>query len=312
MKKIKIFAGSSHPKLAKKICQQLNLPSSPLKIRKYANGCFEVFLKDEISQKIVFLIQTSVPQRLHENLWELFQMINAAKRNGAKEIVVVMPYVSYARSDKIHDFGMTITGKLLVKLLEESGMTRFIGIDFHSELFERFFSKAKVYHLSALPLIANYLATKNLENAILLPGDEGALKRGTFLARKLKIPLGFVKKTRISDTQVKIEKIIGGVRRKDIILVDDEISPAATTLKTLGKKLEKCEAKNLTVTVTHSLIGPKTAKNLQQLKILKEIIVTDTVPISKKARNLLPLKVLSVAELLSDAIKEVIKEITLS
>lgn len=308
MEKIKIFTGRSHTNLAKKICQQLQVSLSPIEIKEYANGCFEVTLKDNVSNKIVFLIQTSLPDpcRLHQDIWELCQMIDATLKSGAKEAVVVMPYISYARSDKIYTPGMGIAGELLVRLLETSGMRRFIGIDFHSKEFEKFFSsKTKVYHLSALPLIARYLKGKNLKDTILLPGDQAAFKKTSFLARKLDLPLGSVMKKRISDTKVKIEKIRGDIVNKDIIIFDDEISPVATTVSTLGKELEKRGANSLTVAVTHASIVPKTVEILQRIKILKEIIVTDTVPISKEIKKSLSLKILSVAELLAEKIREI-------
>jgi len=311
LEKIKIFSGKSCPELAEKICQQLGTSLSPLKIKEYANGCFEVIIKDDVRNKIVFLIQTSVPnpRYLHENLWELFQMTSAAFESGAKEIIVVIPYVSYARSDKIYTPGMTISGELLVKLLEASGMTRFIGIDFHSKEFEEFFSKkTKVYHLSALPLIVRYLKTKNLENVTLLPGDKGAQKRTSLLAEKLDVPVGSVEKTRISDTKAKIEKISGNITGRDIVLFDDEISPVATTVRTLAKELDKYGAKDLTVAVTHASITQETVRRLRKIKILKEIIITDTVPIPEKIRKSLPLTVLSVTELLVTTIKTISEE----
>ena len=330
MNEVKIFSGSSSQLLAGKICQQVGVSPSPFKIKEYANGCFEVVLQDSVKDCKVFLIQTSIPQTLHRDLEELRQMINAAKENGAREIIVVMPYVSYARSDKEKSDkkyipGMAIAGKLLIELLKESGtvkvkkagkvirvnrMTRFIGIDFHSKKFAKFLSELDVraYHLSALPLIVRYLKKKNLKNAIVLPADKGASKNANFLARELNVPVGSVDKTRISDTKARIEKITGEVAGKDVIFFDDEISPAATTVTTLGKELEKRGAKSLTVAVTHASIINKTIRKLMGIKILKEIIVTDTVPIPREASESLPLRVISVAEILAETIREISKE----
>lgn len=311
MKEIKIFSGKSYPELAKKVCRRLGISLSPLKIKGYANGCFEVILEENVCNQMVFLIQTSLPDTcyLHENLWELFQMISAALNSGAKEVIVVMPYVSYSRSDKIYTPGMSISGDLLVGFLETAGMRRFIGIDFHSKEFRKFFSETtKLYHLSAMSLIAEFLKKRNLENTILLPADEGILKSTAILSGKLNIPIGTVKKTRISDTEVKIEKINGEVTGKNVILLDDEISPLATTVRTLGKELEKRGANNLTVAVTHASIFQKTIRNLQKLTILKEFITTDTIPITRTAREFLPLKVLSIAGLLAKTIRNISEE----
>ena len=313
MEKIKIFSGSSHIDLAKKICQQLKIRFSPTKVQEYANGCFEVILQNKVKNCKVFLVQTSVPQTLHQDLWELLQMITAAKENGAKEIIAVMPYVSYARSDREYTSGMAISAKLLVKLLKASGITRFIGIDFHSKEFEKFFPRdVKVYHLSVLSSLAGYLEkTENLRDVILLAGDKGAIKNATLLAKKLNIPIdsvGFVEKTRISDTEVKIENIDIEVAGKDVAIFDDEISPVATTLKALVKELKKRRAKSIIVAVTHASITGNTIRSLQRLNVIREIIVTNTVPVPEEAKRLLPLQVLSVAGLIAGKIKEISEE----
>ena len=306
MNEVKIFSGSSSPLLAEKICQQVGVSLSPLKIKEYANGCFEIILQDSVKDCKVFLIQTSIPETLHRDLWELLQMVNAAKKNGAREIIVVMPYISYARSDKIYAPGMTVCGELLVRLLRKNGMTGFIGVDVHSKRFKKFFTKkTKVYHLSALSLIVRYLKKKNLNNTIVLPADKGASKSAKFLAKELNIPIGSVDKARISDTKVRIEKITVEVSGKNVIFFDDEISPVATTVTTLGRELEKRKAKSLTVAVTHASIINKTIRKLKGIKILKEIIVTDTVPIPREASELLPLRVISVAEILAETIREI-------
>jgi len=307
---IKIFSGRSHPELVKEICRRLDIKLSPTKVQEYANGCFEVILQDEMKDCKVFLLQTSVPKTLHQDLWELFQMAGAAKENGASEVIVVMPYVSYARSDKIYSQGMTVSAKILVKLLRASEIIGFIGVDFHSKAFEEFFPKRiRVYHISALALLAEYLKTKRITNGILLSGDEGYLEKTILLAKKLDLPVGLAKKKRIDDKTVIIENIVGEVSEKDVIIFDDEISPAATTLKTLAKELEKRGAKSIISAVTHASFTQETIKNLQDIRILREIIVTDTVPIPEEARKALPLQVLSVAGLIAEKIKEISEQL---
>lgn len=330
MTEIKIFSGRSHLKLAEEICRKLNRELSLKKVEDYGNACLEVILWEKVKGCKVFLIQTSVPQTLHRDLEELRQMINAAKENGASEIIVVMPYVSYARSDKEKSdkkyiSGMAIAGKLLIELLKESGtvetkigekvirvnkMTSFIGVDFHSKKFEKFLLELDVraYHLSALPLIAEYLKTKHTGDGIVLSSDEGALDKTVLLAKKLGLPVGVARKKRIDDKTVIIEDIVGEVSGKDVIIFDDEISPAATTLKALAKELEKLGAKSITAVVTHASFMQETVGSLQEIKILREIVVTDTVPIPEEARRLLPLRVLSVAGLIAETIKEISEE----
>jgi ribose-phosphate pyrophosphokinase len=325
MEKIKIFSGRSHPELAEEICRKLNIELSTKEVEEYGNACLEVTLQDEVKDCKVFLIQTSVPQTLHTDLEELLQMINAAKENGASEIIVVMPYVSYARSDKIYAPGMAIAAKLLIELLKESGtikvrkaskvirvnkMTRFIGIDFHSKEFEKFLSEldVRVYHLSALTLLVEYLKTKHIGDGVVMSSDEGALDKTVLLAKKLGLPVGVARKKRIDDKTVIIEDIVGEVSGKDVIIFDDEISPAATTLRTLAKELEKRGARSIIAAVTHASFMQETIESLKEIKILRELIVVDTVPIPEEARRSLPLRVLSVAGLIAEKIKEISEE----
>jgi len=308
MKEIKIFSGKSHPILAERICQELGVLLGSLKTKEYKNGCFELIFEKDISQKTVFLVQTSLPNsyNLHKHIWELFEMVNSAKNYNAKKIIVIMPYVSYARSDKIYAQGMGINGELLVRLLERSGMTGFIGIDFHSDKFERFFS-SKLYHLSAIDLLAEALKGRIPQNTFILPADMGASKKCSILAGKLGIPFGLVEKERISDTKVEVKKIQGEFIDKDVIIFDDEIS-TGTTLKTLAKEVEKRRAKSITFVVTHGLFVGDVVKNFQDIKKLREIIITDTIPISKEIKESLPLKVISVSNLLAERIKEICKD----
>ncbi|MFA5878143.1 MAG: ribose-phosphate diphosphokinase [Candidatus Staskawiczbacteria bacterium] len=306
MEGVKIFSGKSHRELAEKVCEKLGIALSDLKIEEFKNGCFEPILGEDIKGKIVFLFQTSRSDNrdLHKDIWELFQIINAAKSSGAKEVIVIMPYASYARSDKVHAPGMGICAELLIKLLESSGMTGFIGIDFHSGKFEKFFS-TEVYQLSALDLLAEALKGINPKISFLLPADMGALKNGSILAEKLGITVGQVEKERISDTEVRIKRITGDFSGKDVIIFDDEISTGAT-LKTLAKEIED-KAKSISFAVTHGIFVGDSIKNFQEIKKLKEIISTDTVPASKELRESLPLRVITVAGLLAQKIKEVCK-----
>lgn len=305
MKEIKIFSGRSHLQLARDVCQDLNLPLSGLTIKEYGSGCFEVIFDQEVSNNIVFVIQTSLPDSdsLPKHIWELFEMISFAKSCKAAQVIAVMPYVSYSRSDKAHKKGMGVAAELFASLLECSGITGLLGVDFHSEKFESFLS-CKVYHLSALDLLVDYLKKKNLENTIVLAPDKGALKKGTILAKSLKLPISKVEKKRISNTEVKIESITGDFNQKQVIIFDDEIATGGT-LKVLAEQVSKKGAKSIIFAVTHGLFAGDAVRNFQNLENLTEIIVTDTLPIKEQAKEFLPLTVLSVSNLLAKKIKEI-------
>ncbi|MEK7664530.1 MAG: ribose-phosphate diphosphokinase [Patescibacteria group bacterium] len=305
MNEIKIFSGRSQPELAEKVCKKLKISLSKPKIEEFKNCCFEPALGKNIKDNDIFLFQTSRPNNdLHKDIFELLQMANAAKNSQAKKIIAVMPYVSYARSDKAYSRGMGVASELLAKLLERSGITGFVGIDFHSARFENFFS-SKVYQLSAINLLAESLKNTDPKNAFILPADMGAFEKGSILAKKLKMQIGAVEKRRVSDTEVEIKKITGDFINKDIIIFDDEIS-TGSTLKTLAEKIQK-RAKSISFAVTHGLFVGNAVKNFQEIKKLKQIILTDTVPISEELKKSLPLKIVSVDGLLTEKIKEICK-----
>ena len=298
-----IFSGKSHPELAKSVCRQLGVKLSPIKIQEYSTGCSEVFLEVAVKGKTVFLFQTSLPESavLHKDIWDLLQMVNAAKTCGAKEIIAVMPYVSYARSDKIDFPGMGIGVELLAKILERSGITGFMGVDFHSEEIEKFFS-VKVYRLSALDLISESLKEGDLKNVIILPGDEGAFNEASVLAKKLGVEIGQVEKERVSDSEVRIKVTAGEIDGKDVVILDDEIATGGT-LKTLSKEIED-RVNSISFAITHGLFAGNVVNSFKEIGKLKEIIVTDTIPQKEEVRKNLPIKILSVDKLLADKIKK--------
>lgn len=304
MQKFKVFSGRSYPLLAEKVCQKLGVPLNLVKNYEYRNGCFEPVLEGDLRNKIVFLFQTSRTDinKLHKDIWEILQMTNSAKSCGAKEIIAVMPYISYARSDKAYEPGMGIGAELLVRLLECSGMTGFIGVDFHSPRFEKFFS-SEVYEVSALNLLAEELKKADLKNSFVLPADMGAFKDASVLAKKLGIPVGRVEKERVSDTEVQIKEITGDFTDKDVFIFDDEIS-TGTTLKTLVEKIED-KIKSVTFVVTHGLFVGKAIENFQSIRKLKEIVFTDTIPVSEEAKRSLPLKILSVDDILAEEMRKI-------
>ena len=309
MDRLKIFAGSSCKELGEAVSDKLGIKLSPTKVYHYQTGCFEVALDDNVRGCRVFLLQTSAPNEnaLHRHIWELLQMINAAKKASAKEITVVIPYLSYARSDKKWRSRMSIAGKLFATMLEKAGVDRIIGIDFHSPEFQGFFdTRTIVDHLQTLPLLAQYLREKNLspKDTLILPGDGGFYKEAKELGVKLNLPVGSVKKRRLNSDEVKIESIEGKIKGKIVVIADDEICTAGTT-STVAKKVHELGATNIIIVATHGLFQGEAIKRLQQ-DWITEIVVTDTVPFQEKLLKAgLPLQVVSVVPLLAAAIREI-------
>ncbi|MFH1643535.1 MAG: ribose-phosphate diphosphokinase, partial [Patescibacteria group bacterium] len=304
---LEIFYGRSYPDLTERICSRLKIKASTLTIKSYKNGCVELALDGQKNRKnSIVIVQTSDALNLSDDIWELLLMVRTAKELGYQKIIVVMPYLSYARSDKPSLPGMIITGKFLMELLNFAGANYFIGIDLHSKKFESTFpTKMKLIHLSALEVLAKQLENENVKNVLLLPADEGALEKANRFGKLLNIDdIGNVVKKRINDNKVKLKITKCNPKDKHIIVIDDEIS-TGTTMGTLIKKLTRLGAKSVTIVATHGLFVGNAIENLKQ-SILKKIIVTDTIPITEETLRLLPIEVVAVDELLANAICELI------
>lgn len=308
MDTFKIFSGSSHPKLAGDICRILGEPLCATETYNYRNGCFEVALVDNMRGYHVFILQTSVPDKaaLHIHLFELLEMVQAARKASADKITVFMPHTSYARSDRKWRGHIPITGHLLANLLCTSGMDRFVAMDLHSSQFLGFFPpNIVVDHLSAFRILADHLKEKQYspEEALILPGDRGFQAEAERFGEALGLPVGRIEKKRLGDEKVVIKSIEGPIEGRHIILCDDEIA-AATTVRTIAEELEERGALGITAVATHMLCSPKTVENLR-FHLFEEVVVTDSVPLPPIHSASLPLKILSVAPLLAQAVKEI-------
>lgn len=311
MDRLRIFSGSSYPELGESVAECLGIAPSPIKVHPYKNGCFEVVLGENVRGCHVFLIQTSLPdpQLLHYHLFELLQMVNAAFKASAKEITVVMPHLSYARSDKKWTGRMPIVATLLAAILRQAGMRRMVGVDFHSPQFESSFSTLTVVdHLRTLPLIGHHLKEKGLskQEAFILPGDEGFHKRAESLGELLGLEVGSVEKTRLGPEEVAISAISGEVENKKVIVFDDEIC-TASTMAEITRQLQQKQVRGIIVVATHALFQGKAKENLSS-PLVEEVVVTDTVPIPSSLKEELPLSVIPVAPLLAQAIREIYEE----
>jgi len=230
---ILFFANSSCQELGRRIASELGVELAPYTVHSYSNGCFEVELEPNVRGRQVFFLFTSLPNKykLHWQIFELFEMVNAAKKASASEITVAMPHISYARSDKKWTGRLAIAGKVLVACLEKLGIDRFLGLDLHSPQFELAFDvETKVDHLRTLPSIARFFREEDLypEDSVLLPGDESYHKPAEEFGELLKVDVGTLEKTRIDDKNVRIGKISGDVEGKTVLLVDDGLATGAT------------------------------------------------------------------------------------
>lgn len=298
---LRIFAGSSNPKLADEICRYLDMPLSPLKISRFSNDNMHVQILENVRERDVFVIQSFTPP-VNDHIIELFITLDALRSASARRITVVVPYYSYARSDKKDAPRISITGRLMADLMVTAGANRVLTMDLHAPQVQGFFS-IPVDHLTAIPTIADHVQrTHDLAKAVVVAADVGSVKRAGFFARRLHLPMAIIDKRRLSDTNVVQGSIVGDVAGRDAFVFEDEIA-TGTTLLTTVHTLRDAGARSIFVGATHPVFCGQAIKHFAEAPI-EAIFVTNTVDVPETKR-LDKITVLSVAPLLAAAIERI-------
>jgi len=282
LKNVLMFSGSAHPTLAKSIADTLGLEVSPTTIRKFSNDDFYIQLGTSVRGKEVFIVQPLCPP-CSDNLMELLLMLDIARGGSAKEVCAVIPYYSYARSDKKDAPRISIAARLIADLLVTAGATQVITMTLHSPQVHGFFN-VPTDHLTAHSVLVDYLRKKDLSNTVLVAPDVGHARRVGKLARALELPMAAGEKIRLSDNNVAITGIMGNVKNKDIVLVDDEIATAGTITEIVNYMTTKENIRQVTVVGTHGLFTGPAVERLNKLDVIDEIVVTNTVPLPDERR----------------------------
>ncbi len=293
---MRIFSGNANRPLAEKVVAYLNQPLGDVTISRFPDG--EIFVKmlDNIRGKDVFMFQpTCFPP--NENLMELLIMIDAARRASAARITAVLPFYGYGRQDRKDQPRVPITAKLVANLLVASGVNRLLTMDLHAQQIQGFFD-IPVDHLHAAPVIVRYLQSKNLDDLVVVSPDPGGLKMTYAYSNMLKAGLAIVAKQRRSATEVEAMNLVGDVKGRNALLVDD-LTTTAGTLCAAAKLVKEHGAKSIIAAVSHS---PITEMGIARLKDspIEELVTTDSIP--AKDWQGFPVKILSVADLLGEAI----------
>ncbi|RTG94737.1 ribose-phosphate diphosphokinase [Thermus scotoductus] len=290
-----IFSGQSNKPLAQAIADALGLPLGKSTTQRFANDNLFVRFEESLREGDVFIVQSLTPP-VQDHLMELLMMVDAAKGASAARVTAVIPYFSYARSDKKDAPRISIAARLIADLLQTAGADRVLTMTLHSPQVHGFF-KVPVDHLSAESVIANHFATRvDLENAVVVAPDAGDLKRASSLARRLRLPLAFIDKERVSDTEVRVRMLVGEVKGKTALIVDDEISTAGSLVEAVEALLQ-AGAKEVYAAATHGVyVGPALERIAQSP--VKEVAATDTCPPKEGPK----LKTLPVAPIFAEAI----------
>lgn len=306
-KSIKILNCNASKDLAKDIAFNLGIPVGDSQVGTFSNGEISVSINESIRGADVFLVQsTSSP--VNDNMMELLIMIDALKRASAGRINAVIPFYGYARQDRKSKSREPITAKLVANLIESAGADRVITMDLHAPQIQGFFD-IPVDHLYASPLFVNYFTNKKLDDIVVVSPDVGGVTRARSLATKLDAPLAIIDKRRPKPNVSEVMNIIGDIRDKNCIIIDDIIDTAGSVVNA-AKVLKDMGAKDVYVAATHPVLSGPAFERVQD-SVIKELIVTNTIPIppNKPADKI---KVLSVAPLFAEAIKRIYEGLSLS
>ena len=306
-KKLKIFTGNANPALAKEICDYLGLPLGEAFVGRFNNGEVQIMIDESVRGKDVFIIQpTSYP--VNDNLMELMVMADALKRASARHITAVVPYYGYARQDRKTRGREPITAKLVANLMQTSGITRLVTIDLHAGQIQGFFD-VPVDHLYGASILAKYINEKNLEDVIVVSPDLGGVTRARDLADRIGAPIAIIEKKRPEPGVAKVMNLIGDVKGKNCIIVDDIVDTAGSLVEG-AKALEEFGAKSVMAAVTHAVLTDPACERIANSNI-KELIVTNTMPLPENCK-LDNVTQLSVAPLLGEAIMRIFHEVSVS
>src|SRR5690242_2876344 len=301
MREITIFSGTAHLELAIEVCKCLGVPLCPITIRHFSNDCLYVQMNANCRESDVFLIQPLVPP-VQEHLVELLFMLDAARGASAARTTAVIPYYSYARSDKKDMPRISIAARLVADLLVTAGANRVLTMTLHAAQVHGFFS-VPTDHLNALNVLANHFRGRDLTNTVVVAPDLGNAKSASHFARLLRLPVAAGSKQRLSDEKVVIEAIVGDVDGKNAIVIDDEIANGGTMIEMI-ERLREHNVGHISVACTHGLFTGRAIEHLSAQPDIVEIVTTNTVPIAPEKR--LPnMTVLSVAPLIAETIRRI-------
>jgi ribose-phosphate pyrophosphokinase len=306
--RFKIFSGTANPPLAEAICKHLSVPLGKSLLGRFSDGEIYFQILENVRGADVFVVQPcSYPVDNH--LLELLLMIDAFKRASAWRITAVLPYYCYARQDRKDKPRVPISAKLVADLLETAGASRALTLDLHAPQIQGYFD-VPVDHLYGSPVLVDYFRQKKLPNLTVVSPDAGGVERARAFAKKLDAPLAIVDKRRVDLDVTEVMNLIGDVRGRTALIVDDIIDTAGTLVKTADALIRE-GATHVYAACTHAVFSGPAVDRLEQSKIT-EVVATDSVPVSEAAKKLAKLKILSVADLLARGIRSIHEETSIS
>jgi len=296
-----LFSGRANRPLAEEIANYLGISLGDVKIKNFSDGELYVKVRESVRGQDVFVIQPTC-NPVNDNLMELLMMLDALKRASAASITAVIPYYGYARQDRKTSGREAISAKLVADMLASAGATRVVAVDLHTGQLQGFFN-ILTDHLYTTPVLHNYLLTRNLDKPVIVSPDAGGVERARVFAKKLNCPIAIVDKRRSGHNVAEVFHVIGDVLGRTAVLVDDMIDTAGT-ICSAAELLQKEGARDVYVMAAHPVFSGPAVQRLAD-SCIKEVIVTNTIPLRPEAEAVAKISQLSISSLLGEAIMRI-------
>ncbi len=296
---LKIFTGNANPKLAQEICRSLKVPLGKAEVGHFSDGEIQLKILENVRGADAYVVQSTSPP-VNDNLMELLIMVDALARASARRITVVLPYYGYGRQDRKSEPRVPITAKLVANLITAAGADRVLSMDLHAGQIQGFFD-IPVDHLYAMPVFLDYIRSKKLKDIVVVSPDAGGVERARAFAKRLDADLAIVDKRRPRANVADVMNVIGDVKGRTAILLDDIVDTAGTLSKD-AEALKTFGAKRILAACSHGVLSGPAIERLEKSPI-EELMISNSIPLGDKVTT--KVKVLSVAPLLAEAIKRI-------
>jgi len=305
---MKVFAGSSVPALAKEIAGFLKVDLGKCVLEQFSDGEIHFYIDENVRGEDVFIVQSGT-NNANFHMMELFIMLDAFRRASAERVTAVIPYFCYARQDWKDRPRVPISARLVADLLEAAGATRILTMDLHSPQIQGFFS-VPVDNLRAAPVLAKYLQNLELEDLTVVSPDAGGVERARVFAKRVSAELAIIDKRRPAPNVAKVLRVIGEVKDRDVVILDDMVDTGGTLVKTV-EALKREGARKVFAACSHAVLSGQAVEKIENSE-LEKLIVTNTIPLREKAKSSQKFESLSVAPLFGEAIRRINKGYSVS
>jgi ribose-phosphate pyrophosphokinase len=306
--KLAIFSGNAHRELAQNICKDLKVKLLDALVGRFSEGEIRVKINENVRGKDVFIVQPTCPPT-NDNLMELLIMIDALRRASAHRITAVIPYFGYARQDRKDQPRVPITAKLVANLLTVAGANRILTMDLHAGQIQGFFD-IPVDHMFSVGEFVDYFSKMNIKDLVAVSPDVGSIKMARAYAKRVSAGLAIIDKRRVSPEKAEAIHIMGEVEGKNVIIVDDMVATGSSLIEAV-EALKKAKAKSIYAAIAHGILSGPAIERIEQCKGLEKLLISDSVPLLPEKINP-KIQVLSVANLLAEAIKRIHNEESVS